>query len=250
VIPVLILAFLLLGVLAASPADAASRRPVVVEPARPAPLPTDALADDLPYWPAPDPRESPIALTDESEATLSLGSLSLLPEFQLATSLLAGVPVPAPILTLFRASGPAPISSDEILNNARNLLGVRYVWGGNTSSGMDCSAYVSRTWGVSRQTTDTLHTVAYAISKDELIPGDALNLTRSQDPRGFGHVRLFAGWGNPEHTRMWVYEETPPQAIYHVITYDPRYTPMRRFNLNADGVGRAPAGQPLRGRRR
>src|SRR3989304_2128464 len=114
---------------------------------------------------------------------------------------------------------------------------------------MDCSAYVSRAWGISRQTTDTLHFFATPIAKEDLLPGDAMNLTRAKDPRGYGHVRLFAAWANADHSRIWVYEETPRQSIYHVISYDPRYTPMRRANLQVDGVTAPPvaaSAEPVR----
>lgn len=125
---------------------------------------------------------------------------------------------------------PGPITTANILAEAGDLLGIRYVWGGVTTSGLDCSSYLSRAWGVPRQTTDTLASVAHPISKDELQPGDALNLTTAEDPHHRGHVRLFAGWLDSGHTWMWVYEERRPRSIYHAIPYDERYTPMRRDN--------------------
>lgn len=133
-------------------------------------------------------------------------------------------------------SGPPAIGSADVISSAQSLLGVPYVWGGNTTAGLDCSAYVSKAWGISRQTTDTIHTYSAAISKEQLLPGDAMNLTRSQDPRGYGHIRIFAAWANEEHTRMWVYEETPKQSIYHAIPYDARYTPIRRTRMSTAGV--------------
>jgi hypothetical protein len=110
-------------------------------------------------------------------------------------------------------------------------MGIPYVWGGTVASGLDCSAFVSKAWGVSRHTTDNLASVSTPVSKDELQAGDALNLTTGKDPDGDGHVRLFDRWANPEHTKMSVYEETPPKSIHHVINWDPRYQPLRRMNL-------------------
>jgi cell wall-associated NlpC family hydrolase len=127
--------------------------------------------------------------------------------------------------------GPAPISRAAILKNAEELLNLPYVWGGTSSTGLDCSAFVSKAWGVTRQTTETLASVAHPIPKDELQAGDALNLTTGRDAEGYGHVRLFDRWANPEHTRMYVYEETPPRSIHHVINWDPTYQPMRRNNV-------------------
>lgn len=139
----------------------------------------------------------------------------------------AASPGPAPITA---SPGPAGLTRSDILATAQHLLDVPYVWGGTSPNGLDCSAFVSRAWGVPRQTTDTLASVARPISKDELQAGDALNLTTGADPSGYGHVRLFDRWANAEHTRMWVYEETLPRSVHHVIAYDPRYQPMRRLN--------------------
>ena len=129
------------------------------------------------------------------------------------------------------AGGPAPITRSEILDTAQQLMNVPYVWGGTSSSGFDCSAFVSKAWGVSRQTTDSLASVSSPVSKDELQAGDALNLTTGRDTEGYGHVRLFDRWADPEHTKMYVYEETPPRSIHHVINWDPKYQPMRRNNV-------------------
>jgi hypothetical protein len=127
--------------------------------------------------------------------------------------------------------GPTPISRSDILKNAEGLMGVPYVWGGTANSGLDCSAFVSNAWGVSRHTTDNLSQVAHPISKDQLQAGDALNLVTGADPDGDGHVRLFEKWADAAHTRMWVYEETPPRSVHHVINWDPKYQPMRRNNV-------------------
>jgi len=137
----------------------------------------------------------------------------------------------SPQPTSFVAGGPTPMSRSDILKNAEGLMGVPYVWGGTVDSGLDCSAFVSKVWGVSRHTTDNLSAVSKPVSKDELAAGDALNLTTGADPEGDGHVRLFDKWADASHTRMWVYEETPPRSIHHVINWDPKYQPMRRTNV-------------------
>ena len=129
--------------------------------------------------------------------------------------------------------GPAPISGSQILANAQQLLNVPYVWGGTSANALDCSAFVSKAWGVGRLTTDNLASVSQPVSKDELQAGDALNLTTGKDPDGDGHVRMFDKWANPEHTKMWVYEETPPKSVHHIINWDGHYQPMRRFNTVA-----------------
>lgn len=168
---------------------------------------------DVPDWPAPDPFEGSAVVADE------MGPQEVLVDAAAADQA-PGVPqdpVAEPVPVEWRQVGPPSITSGDVIANAGSLLGVPYLWGGNTTAGMDCSAYVSRAWGVPRQTTDTLYLVAYPIAKEELLPGDVMNLTKSQDPRGYGHVRMFAAWANADHSRVWVYEETPRQSIYHVI---------------------------------
>jgi cell wall-associated NlpC family hydrolase len=173
------------------------------------------------------------------QASFSLPGASA-PQVARKLSVSTALPLSTPALThaAFQpvtSGGSAPISRGEILARAQSLMDVPYVWGGNSSSGLDCSAFVSQVWGVSRHTTDTLSQVATPISKEELQPGDALNLTTSADSRGTGHVRLFEKWADAAHTRMWVYEETPPRSVHHVINWDSKYTPMRRQNV-VDGL--------------
>jgi cell wall-associated NlpC family hydrolase len=170
------------------------------------------------------PIKSPFAAMLQNAAATNKSSTSLKPG---AVAAMATGLVHAPMIA---GGGLAPVSRSEIVSNAQRLMNVPYVWGGNTSSGLDCSAFISKAWGIGRQSTDTLATVARPIAKDDLQVGDALNLTTARDVDGTGHVRLFDRWANPEQTKLWVYEETPPKSVHHVINWDPTYTPMRRTN--------------------
>jgi outer membrane biosynthesis protein TonB len=97
---------------------------------------------------------------------------------------------------------------------------------------------------VERYSTDSIWNVSHGISKDELRPGDALNLTTGRDPRRLGHIRLFEAWANPAHTVMWVYEETEPRSMHRVVVYDDRYQPIRLAGLSGDGVALIVPGTP------
>jgi hypothetical protein len=152
-------------------------------------------------------------------------------------------PPPAP------AVEPSPDATAQIrqriLSRAASLLGLKYVWGGNsTTAGMDCSAYVSWTWSVSRYTTDSIWNVSFPITKGELRPGDAMNLTIGRDPKRTGRIRIFEAWANVEHTLVWVYEETPPRVVHRVIVYDDRYQPIRLAGLSSAGELRVIPGTP------
>jgi len=144
---------------------------------------------------------------------------------------------------------PAPDATAQlrqrILSRAASLLGLRYVWGGNsTTSGMDCSAYVSWAWSQSRYTTDSIWNVSLPIAKNDLRPGDAMNLTIGRDPQRKGHIRIFEAWANVEHTLVWVYEETPPRVVHRVVVYDDRYQPIRLAGLSSAGEARLIPGTP------
>jgi hypothetical protein len=151
-------------------------------------------------------------------------------------------PAPAPAET---APDPTVFVRNAILVRAASLLGLRYVWGGNsTASGMDCSAYVSWVWGTSRWSTDSIWNVSFPIIKADLRAGDAMNLTTGRDPRRLGHIRIFEAWANAEHTAMWVYEETPPRVVHRVVAYDAAYQPIRLAGLSGAGEVRLVPGTP------
>jgi hypothetical protein len=152
-------------------------------------------------------------------------------------------PPPAPVVEpVFDATEQI---RQRILSRAASLLGLRYVWGGNsTVNGMDCSAYVSWTWSAGRYTTDSIWNVSFPITKSELRPGDAMNLTIGRDPKRTGHIRIFEAWANAEHTLVWVFEETPPRVVHRVIVYDERYQPIRLSGLSSAGEARLIPGTP------
>ena len=151
-------------------------------------------------------------------------------------------PAPAPAEA---APDPTVLVRNAILVRASSLLGLRYVWGGNsTANGMDCSAYVSWVWSTSRWSTDSIWNVSFPIAKEDLRAGDAMNLTTGRDPQRLGHIRIFEAWANAQHTAMWVYEETPPRVVHRVVAYDAKYQPIRLAGLSGAGEIRVVPGTP------
>lgn len=154
-------------------------------------------------------------------------------------------PPPAPVVIVEPSLDQTALIREHILSRAASLLGLPYVWGGNsTTSGMDGSAYVSWAWSSSRFSTDSIWQISFPIAKSELRPGDALNLTIGRDPERRGHIRLFEAWANVERTLMWVYEETPPHVVHRVIVYDERYQPIRLSGLSGAGEVKVIPGLP------
>jgi hypothetical protein len=180
----------------------------------------------------------------ESKIMSTVESLRADPLGENAPAAPAPPPPPAPTV-VEPALDQTALLRQHILSRAGSLLGLRYVWGGNsTTAGMDCSAYVSWVWSASRFSTDSIWQISFHITKNELRPGDALNLTTGRDPERRGHIRLFEAWANAERTLMWVYEETPPRVVRRVIVYDDRYQPIRLSGLSSDGEVKIIPGLP------
>jgi hypothetical protein len=143
------------------------------------------------------------------------------------------LPQPPPAVAILAPGMP---KRQEVLQRAAGLLGTPYVWGGNGTNGLDCSAYASLALATaSRHTTDTFLYVSTVIEREELLPGDLLNFETWEHPTKSGHVRIFAAWADQDHSKMWVFESRYPQgAVYHVVTYDRRYSPLRYDPLFAE----------------
>jgi cell wall-associated NlpC family hydrolase len=87
------------------------------------------------------------------------------------------------------------IKVDKVLQTAKQLQGVPYVWGGTTPSGFDCSGFVQY---VMRQnnvpisrTAETQYNEGTWVSKSQLKPGDIVFFTTYKP--GPSHVGIYMG---------------------------------------------------------
>ncbi len=101
----------------------------------------------------------------------------------------------------------------------------------------DCSGFVSMAWKLSDSlNTNTLDQVSHRIDKDDLKAGDILL-------RAGVHVAIFEKWADAAHTEYYVYEQTPPKAVYYKIPYPyyshDGYLPYRYNNVIEDDGERA-----------
>ncbi|MGW9155023.1 FG-GAP-like repeat-containing protein, partial [Streptomyces virginiae] len=109
----------------------------------------------------------------------------------------------------------------------------------------DCSGFVSMAWHLSSssannwgETTGTLLEFTSSISKESLKPGDIL---LNPDPGADGHVVIFNGWTNAEHTRYDAYEQAGRVgAVHREIPYPywsghGTFSP-RRYDKIVDGA--------------
>jgi hypothetical protein len=121
-----------------------------------------------------------------------------------------------------RPSVDQPVTRSEILARAKRWvdLGIGYDnYEYFEGYRQDCSGFVSMAWQLAEnKTTRSLDSVAHNISKEQLLPGDAL-LWVNPNPQAFGHVRIFGGWVDAAQTRFWTYEQTPPKAVRREYTW-------------------------------
>ena len=86
-----------------------------------------------------------------------------------------------------------------LLNEAYRYLGVRYVWGGNTANGIDCSGFVKNVFATQGFRLPRLGSdqMAYGVPvpKDQLQAGDRLYFGRRTNRVGVTHTGLYIGGG-------------------------------------------------------
>jgi cell wall-associated NlpC family hydrolase len=87
--------------------------------------------------------------------------------------------------------------TEQLINNAMQLIGVRYRWGGNTpQSGLDCSGFVryvfNDTFGfLLPRKSAQMSKVGMEVKRDELRPGDLVFFNTMR--HAFSHVGIYVG---------------------------------------------------------
>ena len=93
-------------------------------------------------------------------------------------------------------------SKSEIVSYAQRFTGVRYVWGGTTTSGFDCSGLTQYSYRNSAgitipRTAAAQYSASKKISQSEARPGDLVFF--SGNGRSITHVGIYAGNGYMTH---------------------------------------------------
>ena len=126
-------------------------------------------------------------------AVVLLGSLHMGPAF--AQSSTESEALPKSFATT--VSSAVVDKTETLINNAMQLIGVRYRWGGNTpQSGLDCSGFVryvfNDTFGfLLPRKSAQMSKVGLEIGKEELRPGDLVFFNTMR--HAFSHVGIYVG---------------------------------------------------------
>lgn len=126
-------------------------------------------------------------------AVVLLASLQVGPVF--AQSSTESEPLPKSFAST--VSSAVVDKTETLINNAMQLIGVRYRWGGNTpQSGLDCSGFVryvfNDTFGfLLPRKSAQMSKVGLEIGKEELRPGDLVFFNTMR--HAFSHVGIYVG---------------------------------------------------------
>jgi len=90
-------------------------------------------------------------------------------------------------------------TSQKIIDYAKKFLGVKYVWGGTTSKGFDCSGFVKYVFGhfgiaLNRVSTEQAKQ-GKAVKKANLQPGDLVFFDTNGGRNRINHVGIYIGGG-------------------------------------------------------
>jgi hypothetical protein len=94
-------------------------------------------------------------------------------------------------------------SGEDIVNAARNALGVMYAWGGSSMSGFDCSGLVYWAYGQKGiqvpRTSYNQFQVGASVQPNKLRPGDLVFFDTDRKQSGPDHVGIYIGGGKFIH---------------------------------------------------
>jgi len=124
---------------------------------------------------------------------------------------------------------PAEVSADiraQIVEYAKKFLGVKYVYGGSTPKGFDCSGFVKYVFdhfniSLPRSSRD-MGNGGTAIKKDELLPGDLVFFDTNGGLNGINHVGIYIGGGKFIHASSSIGRKVTITSLndsFYVKTY-------------------------------
>lgn len=139
-----------------------------------------------------------VLMADGSTGWMTRSSVRFL-DYQVVSN--GNVPMPTDEGDIYPRSTTPFFTGDPqlLLQEAYKYMGVRYVWGGNTMNGIDCSGLVKRVFDACGFPLPRLGSdqMAYGIPVpfDQLQPGDRIYFDRRTERVGVKHTGLYVGDG-------------------------------------------------------
>ena len=112
------------------------------------------------------------------------------------------------VVALFGATPEAEASSyqTKAVTEAKKNLGVKYLWGGTTPRGFDCSGFVKYSYAKAGKTLPRtaaeMHRTGKAVNQSAMKPGDLMFFAQSKASRP-SHVALYLGNGKMIHAETY-----------------------------------------------
>ncbi|MET0786204.1 MAG: C40 family peptidase [Paenisporosarcina sp.] len=101
-----------------------------------------------------------------------------------------------------QAEASSGVNANNLVSTANKVMGTKYVWGGTSPKGFDCSGFIGYVYkknGVSLpRTTASMKTVGTSISKKNLKAGDLVFFNTSG--KGVSHAGIYIGKGKFVHS--------------------------------------------------
>lgn len=126
-----------------------------------------------------------------------------------ASSAPSSAPTATPTAT---ATATGSSVRQDVLAYAKTFLGVRYVYGGSTPKGFDCSGYTKYVFShfnisLQRSSASQYSTSVAKVKKSELKPGDLVFFGTPSKPSKVGHVGIYMG-GN-----QFIHSSSPGDVV-------------------------------------
>ena len=122
----------------------------------------------------------------------------------------------------YASTSSASGTRQQIVDYAATLLGCKYVYGGNTPSGFDCSGYVKYVFahfGVNlSRTSASQHSNSVHIRKSDLNVGDLVFFSQTRGSSKVGHVGIYVGGG------QFIHAASPGKGVRYDSLSDSYYS--------------------------
>ena len=101
-----------------------------------------------------------------------------------------------------QADAASSVNSSQLVNTAKSVIGTKYVYGGTSAKGFDCSGfigYVFKNSGVSLPRTSAgMYSTGTSVAKNNLKAGDLVFFNTSG--KGVSHAGIYIGNGKFAHS--------------------------------------------------